>query len=135
LEAEQRRLEREERRRLEREQRRLERQERRAKEAALRKTTQNFEKKRNERLKDKDPIHIYALQAGCSGFVMEDWKLVLDYHKGAHDLKLRKPSNLEVQRLEITDHDVVYHFDLVVPADVCSLGALPLVPGRLCQDF
>lgn len=103
---------------------------------AWRKRRQDYERARLERLRKRDPIYIFALQENCSGFEKEDWKLVLDYHKGAHNLVLHKPNKESGdQRLEITENDTVYHFDLVVPANVNIIGNLPLVPGRLCADF
>lgn len=48
--------------------------------------------------------------------------------EGAHDLDLRAPDASGVQRLDITEHDNVFKFDLAVPDNVSSLGALiPLV--------
>ena len=63
---------------------------------------------------------------------------MLDYHKGAHDIRLGRagPGGGGVQGLEVTEHRTVYRFELAVPADVGSIGApLPLVPARLCPDF
>jgi hypothetical protein len=114
------------------------RKEHRASEAAWRRQQQNQERARAERLRLRDPIHIYALRGGAAGARGEDWQLVLDYHKGAHDIRLGRagPGGGGVQGLEVTEHRTVYRFELAVPADVGSIGApLPLVPARLCPDF
>ncbi len=86
----------------------------------------------------RDPIHIHMLTGG-DGRHASDWTLVLDYHKGAHDLKLCEMEGEELVMLEVTEHDSVYHFALGDPAQVNSMRAagvpLPLVPGKLCEDF
>lgn len=112
------------------------RQEKAEAERRWRRARQDYERARMERYRLRDPIHIFALQAGRSGFAKDDWKLVLDYHKGAHDLRLHKANAFEPgQRLEVTEHGSVFLFDLVVPQDVSVLGSLPVVPERLCADF
>lgn len=121
-----------------------ERQQRRASEANLRQLRQTQEAAFSERLRLRDPIHIYAL-AGGDGSRKEDWTLVLDYHKGAHDITLGRAAADGSQRLEIMERqktklensrEVVFAFDLIVPCDLTHLKAsLPLVPGKLCDDF
>ena len=91
-----------------------------------------------ERLRNLDPIHIYAQKDRTSGLSKEDWVLVVDYHKGAHDIQLCGAQPNGAQTLEITEHDTVFNFDLIAPRDLSekALGmSLPVVPGRLCQDF
>lgn len=97
--------------------------------------SQAYERERMERFRLRDPIHIYALQENCSGFAKQDWKLVLDYHKGAHNLELSKPNTVGVQHLKVTEHDAVYCFGLNVPSNVNTITNLPFVPERLCADF
>jgi hypothetical protein len=93
------------------------------------------EQRRNERLRMRDPIHVYALTSG-TGSSKADWTLVLDYHKGAHGIKLGPVTKDSHQVLEITENDSVFQFELVVPKDVKSIRSLlPLVPGKLCTDF
>jgi len=114
----------------------LARRQQREAEQMWRRQRQNQERARQERLRLRDPIHVYVLEEGTSGFCKEDWKLVVDYHKGAHDLYLGEPLPDGTQTLELTEHDNVFRFDLVVPHNVGSTGlSLPLVPGRLCPDF
>jgi hypothetical protein len=84
---------------------------------------------------------VYALAGGKSGTKQSDWHLVVDYHKGAHGLELSAPFQTDMgrqgstQRLKITEGNVVFEFDLVVPEDLGTLGQLPIVPGRLCKRF
>jgi hypothetical protein len=86
---------------------------------------------------------VYALAGGKSGAKQSDWHLVVDYHKGAHGLELSAPFHTDsmgrqgssTQRLKVTEGNVVFEFDLVVPEDLSSLGQLPIVPGRLCEGF
>ena len=115
---------------------RAERDNRRAAQAQVRAMRRTQERQRNERLRLRDPIHVFAQQDGTSGLEGGHWHHVLDYHKGAHDLSLSEPGVGGEQHLVVTEHDVAFHFDLVVPSDVASMGqALPMVPGRLCEDF
>merc|ERR1711920_804128 len=110
----------------------LARKQLREKEEEWRRQRQNQERARAERLRLRDPIHIYALVEGTSGFSRQDWKLVVDYHKGAHDLYLGEPCPDGTQILEVTEHESVFRFNLVVPSDVMSMGlSLPIVPDRL----
>ena len=89
---------------------------------------QRQERARNERLRIRDPIHIYALQEGKSGNYREDWQLVVDYHKGAHDIELGEPRLDGTQSLSFIVDALVLQFDLVVPRDLRSLKIdLPLV--------
>jgi hypothetical protein len=89
-----------------------------------------------ERERMFDPIHIFAQKEGTEGDAADDWTLVVDYHKGAHDLCLSlKPGAEGCQQLHIVEHSKVFSFDLVVPDGLSSLGELPKVPGRLCSDF
>jgi hypothetical protein len=114
------------------------RKEQRATEAAWRRQQQNQERARAERLRLRDPIHVYALRGGAAGLRGDDWQLVLDYHKGAHDIRLGRagPGGGRAQGLEVTEHRVVYRFELAVPEDLEAIRApLPLVPARLCPDF
>jgi hypothetical protein len=106
---------------------------------------------RSERLRFRDPIHVYALEPGKGGGDAADWVLVLDYHKGAHGLELLAPSSAaagagpdaagtgptagSAQRLLVTENECVFEFDLLVPSDFHALGKLPVVPGRLCEGF
>jgi uncharacterized protein YoxC len=107
-----------------------------ASQRALWEMQQRYENERNERLRLRDPIHVYALDEGTSGFAKEDWTLVLDYHKGANKITLHPPEANGVQQLELAVKNDVFVFDLVVPRRVRSLGfPLPLVPGRLCEGF
>jgi len=102
--------------------------------ARWRKEQLNQERQRNERYRLRDPIHIYALSNG-TGTVKADWTLVLDYHKGAHNIKLGECKD-EAHALEITENDSVFLFDLIVPQNMKSIGvSLPVVPGKLCVDF
>jgi archaellum component FlaC len=95
-----------------------------------------FEKGRSERLRLRDPIHVYALSEGRTGFESEDWTMVLDYHKGAHDLSISAPRSDGSQVLEVVEHSKVIQFELCVPRNVADIGAaLPLQPGRLCEEF
>lgn len=103
---------------------------------------QNYERQRLERLRLRDPIHVYALQGGRDGFDRDDWALVLDYHKGAHELSLSAPARstdggrTTSQLLEVVEHSTVVQFELHVPRNVADIGApLPLQPGRLCEEF
>jgi FtsZ-binding cell division protein ZapB len=98
----------------------------------------SYESQRMERRRLADPIHIYALNSGRDGFNREDWTLVLDYHKGAHELSLSAPpgGGSTAQMLEVLEHSTVVQFELCVPRDVASIGVpLPLQPGRLCDQF
>jgi len=92
------------------------------------------ERQRNERYRLRDPIHIYALSSG-TGTEKNDWTLVLDYHKGAHDIKLGHIGTDGSHALEITENESVFLFDLIVPKNVATIGALPIVPRKLCADF
>jgi hypothetical protein len=95
-----------------------------------------YEQQRLERLRLRDPIHVYALREGRAGFEREDWAMVLDYHKGAHDLSISAPRVDGNQMLEVVEHSKVVQFELCVPRNVADIGAaLPLQPGRLCDDF
>lgn len=99
-----------------------------------------YEIQRKERWRLADPIHVYALRDGSSGFNRDDWTLVLDYHKGAHELSLSPPSldgrASSPQVLEVLEHSTVVQFELCVPRDINAIGArLPLQPGRLCEHF
>ena len=97
---------------------------------------QQQERERNERLRNRDPIHIYALQECKSGFQAEDWRLVLDYHKGAHDIQLGEARSDGTQQVNFVVHSDVLQFDLVVPRDITSIKIkLPLSPPVLCPDF
>lgn len=108
----------------------------RDRERQFRAMQQRSERQRNERLRLRDPIHVYALRDGHSGFDREDWALVLDYHKGAHDLSLSSPDISGKQTLEVVENSTVVQFELCVPGDVAQIGApLPLQPGRLCEEF
>ena len=94
--------------------------------------------RRSERFRFLDPIHIYALQGGASGQAAEDWRLVVDYHKGAHALRITGVGSSgsgspERQQLHITEHDKVFSFDLVAPHDLS--GVRTCVPGLLCPGF
>lgn len=106
-------------------------------EGQWRRMQQAREAERNERLRLRDPIHIYALEEGASGMRPEDWTLVLDYHKGAHGIELEDPRpDGRQQRVQFTVGDLSLQFDLVVPGNVSSLKAkLPLSPSLLCADF
>jgi polyhydroxyalkanoate synthesis regulator phasin len=99
----------------------------------------SYESQRMERWRLADPIHIYALRGGSDGFNRDDWALVLDYHKGAHELSLSAPAgdgSSSAQVLEVMEHSTVVQFELCVPRDVSAIGApLPLQPGRLCDQF
>jgi hypothetical protein len=91
---------------------------------------------RAERLRLADPIHLFAMREGASGDSAEDWQLVLDYHKGAHELEITAPAAEDgSQLLRITEHDTVYTFAITVPANTAKLGTLPIVPSRLCDGF
>ena len=93
---------------------------------------------RSERFRMRDPIHVYALDSGKNGSSESDWRLVLDYHKGAHALEVFAPSEGSGnQRLLVTENDQVFAFDLLqlTSNDVRNIGKLPIVPGRLCADF
>ena len=92
---------------------------------------------RSERLRYRDPIHIYALDGGRSGEAAADWVLVVDYHKGAHALELTQPptGGGGHQQLLVTENDKVFACDLVAPTTLATLGKLPVVPGKLCADF
>ena len=122
----------------ERESRRALRQQR---EEAWRRQRQAAATSRAERFPLRDPIHVYALAGGKSGTKQSDWHLVVDYHKGAHGLELSAPFQTDMgrqgstQRLKVTEGNVVFEFDLVVPEDLGTLGQLPIVPGRLCEGF
>jgi hypothetical protein len=62
--------------------------------------------------------------------------LVVDYHKGAHDLFVGEMRPDGTQAFEATEFDRVFQFDLVAPTNVRKLGlALPLVPPLLCPEF
>lgn len=97
----------------------------------------SYEYKRAERLRLLDPIHVYALRDGRDGFHRDDWALVLDYHKGAHELSLMEPEPGSThQLLEVVEHSTVVQFALHVPSNLSTIGAtLPLCPGRLCEAF
>lgn len=84
------------------------------------------ERARNERFRLRDPIHLYVMTG--MGREQDDWKLVLDYHKGAHDLELCE------ERLYVTLDKTEFQFDVVVPKNLHGLQ-LPAVPGRLCPGF
>ena len=105
-------------------------------EGKWRRMQQMQERERTERLRLRDPIHIYALQGGTSGLLPEDWKLVLDYHKGAHGIELGQPRSDGTQSVQFKVDNLALHFDLVVPQDVRTLSMqLPLQPSELCPDF
>jgi len=87
-----------------------------------------------ERLRMRDPIHIYALDGGRDGGKAADWVLLIDYHKGAHELDLVTTYG-GAPRMLVTEHDTVYEFDLVAPSSLESLGELPLAPAQLCDGF
>lgn len=91
----------------------------------------------SERLRMRDPIHVYALKPGRDGASAASWELILDYHKGAHALDLYAPSQStpKSQRLLITEDKSVFEFELHIPADFSQIGKLPLLPGRLCDGF
>jgi hypothetical protein len=109
---------------------------RRQQEATWRRQRRSAAAARSERFRMRDPIHVYALAGNTSGTKAADWHLVLDYHKGAHGLEIFAPHGAEhAQRLKVTEGEVVFEFDLVVPGDLSSLGPLPIVPGRLCEGF
>jgi hypothetical protein len=121
-------------------------EQRRLKEQQWRANRQAAASRRAERFRLRDPIHVYTLVDGKSGNDKDDWALVLDYHKGAHALELfqaappavgaaEEGATRPVQRLRVTEHDRVFDFDLIAPADLASIGKLPIVPGRLCADF
>jgi len=82
-------------------------------ERARRNVQRRFERQRNERFRLLDPIHIYALDGNSSGVMKEDWKLVIDYHKGAHDIRLGHLNPDGSRALDITENDKVFQFDLV----------------------
>jgi hypothetical protein len=91
---------------------------------------------RAERFRYRDPIHMYALEDGRAGTSAGDWRLVLDYHKGAHALEITPPTpEAETQRLRVTEHRQIFEFKIVAPEDLKDLGPLPVVPGRLCDGF
>lgn len=97
-----------------------------------------YEYERAERLRQRDPIHIYALADGATGARAEEWCQVLDYHKGAHGLELGAPALNGIQTLDVTLHKKVHRFELVVPRDVASFASqvsLPLQPNALCTEF
>lgn len=110
-------------------------QQRYAAEAELRRMQQNMEASYQERLRQRDPIHIYAMTAETTGAKQDDWVLVIDYHKGAHDLKLGPVQAGGSQTLEVVERENVFTFEMVVPANPRALGQLPIVPSRLCADF
>ena len=99
-----------------------------------RKQRQRDARRQNERFRLRDPIHVYALQAGCSGAQQEHWVQVLDYHKGAHALELAPDPNAEALLLKVTEHDQVFEFQLHAPAHL-DKASWPVVPGRLCEGF
>lgn len=107
----------------------------RLEEEKLRRMQRKREWERNERLRYRDPIHIYALHENASGDKKEDWELLVDYHKGAHDISLLPASQDGSQTLEITENSSVYQFDIIAPSNLNSLGLLPVVPSKLCEDF
>ena len=91
---------------------------------------------RAERLRYRDPIHIWQLDGDAAGNAQADWTLVVDYHKGAHNLELRDPAGpAGAPQLWVTEHDKVYRFELVGPDNLAGLTGLPVVPGKLCPDF
>ncbi len=94
-------------------------------------------RRRSERWRMLDPIHIYV--ADGSGAARSDWTLVLDYHKGAHDLELGPAHRDGTPRtLFITENKNRFEFDLSVldaRRNLRSLGHLPIVPKRLCKGF
>ena len=99
----------------------------------MRKEKFERDRQRNERLRMRDPIHIYQLSSG-NGTQQSDWTLVVDFHKGAHDIKLDYDRNSESHSLEITENNNVFLFDLLFP-DLQSFSDLPLEPERLCVGF
>ena len=112
------------------------RQEARTHEQTWRQMQQRQEQQFQERMRLRDPIHIYALPDGASGMRREDWHLVLDYHKGAHDIELGEPRPDGNQQVNFIVDSTVLQFDLVVPKDINSLKMkLPLSPAVLCADF
>lgn len=136
---------------------RLEAEERAAKEAARLQEQLRYEQERTrrmqleyaqrERIRMRDPIHVYALEAGASGSARADWTLILDYHKGAHELEILPPSagagtahtvaamERPVQVLRVRDSGMWYEFDLIAPSSLDRVGRLPVVPEKLCDGF
>lgn len=105
-------------------------------EKRARRMRQAAERARKERFRLRDPIHVYALRdQRVSGLAKDDWQLVLDYHKGAHDLELCPSEQGQLPRLLITEADSVFEFELTVPPVLTQLADLPVVPGKLCPDF
>ena len=133
---------------LRKQQQQLERAARRQRELAWQAQRRAAAQARNERFRLRDPIHIWALEAGKDGNDASDWHLILDYHKGAHDLELSAPFPSDddedagaaegrgmIQRLRVTENNKIFDFDLVAPGDLADIGRLPIVPGRLCDGF
>ena len=102
-------------------------------EQKMRKEKWEKQRQMNERLRMRDPIHIYQLSSG-TGTQKSDWTLVVDYHKGAHDIQLDFDRKSECHSLEITENDNIFLFDLLLP-DLLSIPNLPLVPETLCDGF
>ena len=102
-------------------------------EQKLRKEKRERERQMNERLRMRDPIHVYQLSSG-TGTQQADWTLVVDYHKGAHGIKLDFDRKSECHSLEITENCNVFLFDLLF-SDLLSIPNLPLAPETLCDGF
>jgi hypothetical protein len=102
-------------------------------EEKLRKEKLRKERDRNERLRMRDPIHIYQLSSG-TGSQKSDWTLVVDYHKGAHNIKLDFHRKSESHSLEITENENIFFFELLCP-NLESISNLPLIPEVLCPGF
>lgn len=99
----------------------------------VRQLTRQLEAERNERLRNRDPIHIYVMET--SGTTKEDWTLVLDYHKGAHSLKLGDVDSDGSRKLFVTVNDDCFKFRLKPPEQILQEQNLPVVPDKLCDEF
>jgi hypothetical protein len=119
-----------------RQERQMEQQRAAKAEAEYRNMQQKYEWERTERLRLRDPIHIYALKPGADGFHKSDWQLVVDYHKGAHDITLQPPGPDGTQAVEFIVDRKRYPFLLMPPSQLASLNVVfPITPTTLCEDF
>jgi len=92
-----------------------------------------LQEERAERNRLRDPIHVYVMET--DGMCKEDWKLVLDYHKGAHELRLGQEERDGTRALFVTVEDDCFTFKLNAPEKILQQSNLPSVPKQLCPDW
>jgi hypothetical protein len=88
------------------------------------------ERERQERLRWADPIHLHVFNKATQKYV-----LVMDYHKGAHGLRLYSIKSGQVGRLFVCEDDYEYEFELAAPSDAELSRWRKFIPKKLCDDF